>query len=173
MLVCKRLGFGAKQETHGWACHFGASHRRFTGKRSQGHAWAWRIIIFALAGRLSGLLCMLRWALFAPHSACDCLGLSRAGVRVSVVARWPAGYRCDHLTYARATVPRAHCAGAGDACAGLRLVLSVSRVLVGARAAGANSERAFHVEHHVGACRVFQSRSPYPECATPDSTSHS
>ena len=116
---------------------------------------------------------MLRLASFAPHSACDRLGLSRAGVRVSVVARWPAGYRCDHLTYARATVPRAHCAGAGDACAGLRLVLSVSRVLVGARAAGANSERAYHVEHHVGACRVFQSRSPYPECATLDSTSHS
>ena len=32
--------FGANQETHGRACHFGASHRRFTGNRSRGHARA-------------------------------------------------------------------------------------------------------------------------------------
>ena len=42
---------GATRETHGWARHFGASHRRFAGKRSQGHAWAWMIIISALSGQ--------------------------------------------------------------------------------------------------------------------------
>ena len=35
-----------EHKTHGWA-RFGASHRPFTGKGSQGHAWAWGIITFA------------------------------------------------------------------------------------------------------------------------------
>jgi len=41
-------------EAHGYGCHFGASDRALAVSASQGHTWAWRIVIFVIAGRLSG-----------------------------------------------------------------------------------------------------------------------
>ena len=50
-----RIDVGAIRETHGWARHFGASHRHFAGKWSWGHTWAWRIIILVITRRVGGL----------------------------------------------------------------------------------------------------------------------
>jgi hypothetical protein len=86
MLVCSFASVWRAQETHGWARRFGASHRHFAGKWSRDHAWAWRIIILVLAGRMGGLRGVLAGASFCAPFACDHLASFSGRMRVSVVA---------------------------------------------------------------------------------------
>ena len=60
----RRIDVGARHGTNGWARRFGVSHRHFAGKRSRGHACAWRIIILVLAGRMGRLRGVLAGASF-------------------------------------------------------------------------------------------------------------
>ena len=149
-----------RRETHGYGCHFGASGRALAGSASQFHPSAWRIIIIALVGRLGGVRCVMFGSSFCAPFCVRCLGLSRAGVRLSLGVWWPAGYCRDRLTCAQAAVPCTCCGAAGFARVGPCLVALCAR-------RGVCREADFGPV----SCRgiVFRSRCKRPTCGI-DST---